>query len=251
MKKILSVFLLIASYPINAEDSYIEIGVTDVGSWNSLPGSVGFDGQTFAGIVDNSNRSRKFVSFHKELNNDFYLLGSYTKTKTIGSETEYEINSCLSPPYCFPIPITNVVPGFNLRETVSTLGLGFEYSLSNYDLYAELSSYKYTKSDNLLPLGLLLAHSEVISMGPALKRYGSMYRLGLRKRLNADVDIDFSYGSYQNISIDNYKHSNKSIKLIKDFDDKYSLVFNYEQDGIIGYTPLKHTNRSLSLRTKF
>lgn len=249
MKKILSAFLLIASYSVNAENSYIEIGTTNVGSWNSIP-SVTWDyGITFPDIVDNSNRSRKFVSFHKELNNDFYLLGSYTKTKTIGSETEYEINSCPFPPYCFPI--TYVVPGFNLRETVSTLGLGFEYSLSNYDLYAELSSYKYTKSDKLLPYGLLLAHSELISIDSALKRNGSMYRLGLIKKLSPDVDIDVSYGAYQNITLDNAKHSNKSIKLIKDFDEKFSLIFNYEQDNITGYIPLKHTNLSLSLRTKF
>jgi hypothetical protein len=121
VKKILSAFLLIASYSVNAENSYIEIGTTNVGSWNSIPSVTRDYGITFPDIVDNSNRSRKFVSFHKELNNDFYLLGSYTKTKTIGSETEYEINSCPFPPYCFPI--TYVVPGFNLRETVSTLGL--------------------------------------------------------------------------------------------------------------------------------
>jgi hypothetical protein len=91
-----------------------------------------------------------------------------------------------------------------------------------------------------------------------------MYRLGLRKELSADVNIDVSYGSYRNITLDNNKHSNTSIKLIKDFDDRFSLVFNYEKDGSdtlstkdilrIGNGDgqlFRRTNRSLSLRTKF
>ena len=251
MKKILSVFLLIASYSVNAEENYIEIGITDVGSWSSLPSCcVGFDGQPLPDIVDNSNRSRKFISFYKELNDGFYLLGSYTKTKTNELVYSYDTNTV-----CFGGHPCNgqsfVTSKYNLEEDVSTLGIGYEYLLKNYDLYAELSAYRYTKSSHPLSFGWLLGHSEVISMGSALKKNGSMYKLGLIKELSPDVDIDISYGSYQNITINNHKHSNKSIKLIKDFDDKFSLVFNYEKDGITGYTPLKRTNRSLSLRTKF
>jgi hypothetical protein len=85
VKKILSVFLLIASYSINAEDSYIEIGITDVDSWNSVPTGVliPLEVLPFPDFVDDSNRSRKFVSFPKKLDDDFYLLGSHTETKPI------------------------------------------------------------------------------------------------------------------------------------------------------------------------
>ncbi|MBT4208978.1 hypothetical protein HOE22_11675 [Candidatus Woesearchaeota archaeon] len=231
MKEILLVFLLIASYPINAEDSYIEIGITDVGSWNSVPAGalVGLEGLPFPDFVDDSNRNRKFVSFHKKLDDDFYLLGSHTETKSI-------------PPSIFNH--TDI-----LEEKVSTLGVGYGYSLKNYDLYVELSAYRYTKSYNALAYGWLLGHSEIISMGSALKRNESMYRLGLIKELSPDVDIDISYGSYQNITLDNSRHRNKSIKLIKDFDDRFSLVLNYEKDG--DGQSFRRTSRSLSLRTKF
>ena len=230
MKKILSVFLLITSCSVNAVNNYIEIGITDVGSWSLLSGSsIGPEGLPYNPNIDNSHRSRKFISFNKELDNDFYLLGSHTETKTI-------------PPSVFNH--TEI-----LKEKVSTLGVGYSHSLENYNLYAELSAYRYIKSYGALSLGWLLGHSEIISMGNALKRHGSMYRLGLIKGLSSDVDIDISYGSYQNITIDNVRHRNISIKLIKDFNDRFSLVFNYEKDGDVDQP--KRTNRSLSLRTMF
>ena len=71
MKPLLALIFVI-SLSANAEESYIEIGITDVGSWDTLNNW----------IEDANTRSRKFVSFHKELDDNFYLLGSYTRTKT-------------------------------------------------------------------------------------------------------------------------------------------------------------------------
>ena len=230
MKPLLALIFVI-SLSANAEDNYVEFGVTNVGSWNSIP-STGkdFNGQKYPDIVDSSNRDRKFVSFHKELNDNFYLLGSHTETKTIPPS----VYSGLTTP---------------LREKVSTLGIGYSRLLKGYEPYVELSTYRYTKSYNTLIHGWILGSSEIISIGSDLKRHGSMYRLGLRKKLVSNVDIDISYGSYQNITLDNSKHRNKSIKLIRDFNDRLSLVFNYEKDG--DGKLFKRVSRSLSLRTKF
>lgn len=236
MKNVLLSMLLTLGCVVNAEDNYIEIGVTDVGSWDDY-------GNGSWVVQDSSHRSRQFISFHKELDNDFYLLGSHTKTK---SNIDIQIDA--------------------LEEKVSTFGVGYMHSLKSLDLYAELSAYRYTQSNNNVlyqfsigNIAPLLSRSEVISIYSGLKRSGSMYRLGLRKELTSDVDIDISYGSYNNTSYGLYnillspnifgKHRNKSIKLIKDFDDRFSLVLNYEKDG--DGRLFRRANRSLSLRTKF
>jgi len=253
--KPLLALIFVISLSANAEGDYIEFGVTDVGSWDTLNNW----------IEDANTRSRKFVSFHKELDDNFYLLGSYTRTKTKVNEL-VRINC--SNNVSLPIPLGPLPPlllcdkqynSHNLKEEVSTLGVGYEHSLKSFDLYAELSAYRYTQSSNNVRYQLsrgdissLLSRSEIISIFSGLTRHGSMYRLGLRKELIADVDIDISYGSYNNTKRSiggRHRNRNKSIKLIKDFDDKFSLVFNYEKDG--DGELFKRTNRSLSLRTKF
>lgn len=230
MKKLLLTLILI-SHTAYANNNYIEIGVSNVGSWNSIPTGalIGLEGLPFPDFIDNSNRSRGFISFHKALNDSFYLLGSYAKTKS-------------TPPSAFSH--TEI-----LKERVSTLGVGYSHLLKNYEMYVELVKYKYTKSYDALSLGWILGHSEIISAGSALKRYGNMYKLGLIKELSSDINIDISYSSYQDITFGNSKHRNKSIKLIKNLNEKLSLVFNYDEDG--DGKLFKRTNRSLSLRTKF
>ena len=204
--------LLLASFSVNA-DNYVEFGVTDLGSWE--------DGRFF-GYGDTSKRKRKFIEFHKQLNNDFYLLGSYTKTNSKASD-------------------------YSLDEKVSTLGLGYKHSLLNYTPYIELSAYKYTASSVPFRFGYVTLNSEYIS--PARDRNGKFYKMGLIKKLDVDTDIDISYGTYSNVAIDDGKNNKKSIKLIRKINDHLSLVATYGRDEYVN--SIKRDRRSLSVRFGF
>ena len=203
--------LLLASFSVNA-DNYVEFGVTDLGSWES----------GFALYGDSSKRKRKFIELRKELNNDFYLLGSYTKTNS----KDYD---------------------YSLDEKVSTLGLGYRHPLLNYSPYIELSAYKYTTSSNTLRLGYVTLNSEYIS--PIRDRNGKFYKVGLIKKLDVDTDIDISYGTYSNVAIDDGKNNKKSIKLIRKINDHLSLVATYGRDEYVN--SIKRDRRSLSVRFGF
>ena len=204
--------LLLASFSVNA-DNYVEFGVTDLGSWE--------DGRFF-GYGDTSKRKRKFIELRKELNNDFYLLGSYTKTNS----KDYD---------------------YSLDEKVSTLGLGYRHPLLNYSPYIELSAYKYTTSSNTLRLGYVTLNSEYIS--PIRDRNGKFYKVGLIKKLDVDTDIDISYGTYSNVAINDGKNNKKSIKLIRKINDYLSLAVTYGKDEYVN--SIKRDRRSLSVRFGF
>ena len=211
--KILIPFLLLASFSVNA-DNYVELGVTDLGSWE--------DGRFF-GYGDASKRKRQFIEFRKELNNDFYLLGSHTKT-----------NSKIS--------------DYSLDEKVSTLGVGYEYSLLNYTPYIELSAYKYTASFIPFRFGYVTLNSEYISVGRR-GMSGEFYTVGLIKKIDTNTDVDISYGTYNNVAIDDGENNKKSIKLIRKINDHLSLVATYGKDEYAN--SIKRNRRSLSVRFGF
>ena len=202
--------MLTVNISANADD-YIEFGVTDLDSWRG--------GFTYG---DNTKRKRKFVEFHKELNNDFYLLGSHTKTNSKAYD-------------------------YSLDEKVSTLGIGYRHSLLNYTPYIELSAYKYTASSNPFLFGYVTLNSEYISVGR--NKSGEFYKVGLIKKLDINTDVDISYGSYSNVSINDGENNKKSIKLIRKINDHLSLVATYGKDEY--FNSIKRDRRSLSLRTKF
>ncbi len=202
--------MLLASFSVNA-DNYVELGVTDLGSWRG--------GFTYG---DNSKRKRQFIEFHKELNNDFYLLGSHTKTNSKAYD-------------------------YSLDEKVSTLGIGYKHSLLNYTPYIELSAYKYTASSNPLKFGYITLNSEYISITRDMS--GEFFKIGLMKKIDTNTDIDISYGTYNNVTINNGENNKKSIKLIRKINDHLSLVATYGKDEYVN--SIKRDRLSLSLRTKF
>ena len=215
MKKL--ILLLIAiSLSVDAENNYIEIGLSNI---NQTPSKV------------------KFVSFHKELNDNFYLLGQHRESKTT------------YPSFSF---ITENV----IKEKLSSLGVGYIHSLKNYDLYAELSAYRYAIDSHFWhDFGLHYSNSsELLVRLGFLKAYGGIYRLGLIKKLNSDIDIDINYGYYRDNSTHS-KISSANIKFVKSLDDSLSLAFGYEQDtnenwGLFSQAATR-TRLSLSLRNKF
>ena len=189
----------------------MELCVTDLDSWEGLFSS-----------IDPSKRKRQFIEFRKELNNDFYLLGSHTKT-----------NSKIS--------------DYSLDEKVSTLGVGYKYSLLNYTPYIELSAYKYTASSNPLQFGYITLYSEYIS--PIRDRNGNFYKVGLIKKLDTNTSVDINYGSYSNVAINDGENNQKSIKLIRKINDHLSLVATYGKDEYVN--SIKRDRRSLSVRFGF
>jgi hypothetical protein len=201
---------------VDAENNYIEIGLSNI---NQTPSKV------------------KFVSFHKELNDNFYLLGQHRESKN-------------PPSFIGFLYIDGVT------EKLSSLGIGYIHSLKNYDLYAELSAYRYAIDSHFWhDFGLHYSNSsELLVRLGFLKAYGGIYRLGLRKNLNSDIDIDINYGYYRDNSTHS-KTSSANIKLVKSLDDSLSLAFGYEQDtnenwGFFSQAATK-TRLSLSLRNKF
>jgi hypothetical protein len=255
VRKILLLILLFENCIANAENSYIDIGTTNIGTWKITQNSTTF----LQSVIDEADIDSKqnFISLHKSVkDSNLYLVGRYQREKrslwvfsgqaVLCSGTTIGIN--LAEESCSNITTTRV----NQIEDLLELGVGFNYSInSQYSAYADLSKlhFSYPRQGGV----------NQTDFSNTMSKNGVKKKIGLKINTNKGIQIDISRSIYSKfVDIGAFIPNNNSIKLVKDIANDLSLGYDYKTERLVvsgfsslGDSKLKRVGQSLFLRKKF